>query len=254
MGLMLLTRSSSLVVLVPLVVVLLCRRRWRMAVTLGGVAALVTAAGVLPFWLGDRIDTVYSLLSFRSQLPVGGGSLWGVTLDTPLDAFALIHDSQVVAGAAFLVALAAGLARRTLDVNSRELYALLAVTSFCFPLLIKTMWPYYFIEPYVFVSLWWLASFPGVRRWARQRWLWLAGLALPVAIVGIGLLGAIGAGQVESVAFIHEWSLAMSLAMLLVMGIMTAFGLIWTHPLARRAPAPPDPDALALGYNGSAGG
>jgi hypothetical protein len=254
MGLMLLTRSSALALLVPLLVVLLCRQRWRTAAVLGGVAALVTALGVLPFWLGDRADTLYSLVSFRGQLPVGGGSLWGLALGTPLESFALNHDSLVVVGTSALIALAACLHCRSLDVGSYELYALLGVTSFCFPLQIKTMWPYYFIEPYAFVSLWWLASYPRVQGWTRCRWTWLAGLTLPVAIVGIGLLGAVGAGQLNTVAFVHTWSLAMSLAMLLIMGIVVGFGLIGSRPTRWQAAEITGPNEPQPEYAVSAGG
>jgi hypothetical protein len=226
MGLMLLTRSSALVLLIPLLVVLLCRRHWHRAVALGGVAALVSALGILPFWLGDRSDTVYSLVTFRTQLPLGGGSLWGLALDTPLQSFALAHDSLVVIATSALIALVAGLSCRSLDVDSRALYALLAVTSFCFPLLIKTMWPYYFIEPYVFVTLWWLSLLPLEQGWSWRRWRWLLGLVLPVGIVCIGVLGEAAAGQIETDAYLRAWSLAMSAAMLAVMGVVAGFGLV----------------------------
>lgn len=254
LGLMLLTRSSSLVLLLPLLVVLLCRGRWRDAVHVGGVAAAVVVLGVLPFWLGDRADTVYSLVTFRDQLPVGGGSVWGLALGTSLAPFAQSYDSWVVIGAVTLIALVAALRWRTLDIGSRELYALLTVTSLCFPLLIKTMWPYYFLEPYIFVALWWLACLPVARGWARRRWLWWAGAALPVAVFGLSLLGAIGAGAIETYAFIHAWSADMSLGMVLLMAIVATFGLVRVPRAERETPAGSDPVTLETGYTVGAGG
>jgi hypothetical protein len=245
MGLMLLTRTSSLVFFLPLLVVLVCRRHWLMAAQVAVVGSVVPVLGVLPFWLGDRADTLYSLVTFRSELGVGGGNVWGLAIGTPLEAFAQAHDSLVVLGASVLIALVASLARPSLDIDSQALFALLAVTSFCFPLLIKTMWPYYFLEPYVLISVWWLAGLPRVG--LRPRLLWLIGLVLPVGVLGIAQAGELGAGLVNTLTFVHAWSLAMTVSMLLVMALLTAFGLIWTAP--RRGWSVVSGEALQPGYN-----
>jgi hypothetical protein len=53
------------------------------------------------------------------------------------------------------------------------LCGLLTVAAACFPMLAKTVYPYYFLEPYVFAGMWWLAR-PG----SALNWRMLAPLLL----------------------------------------------------------------------------
>jgi hypothetical protein len=185
LGLALLTRSSSVVYAVPLVALLLRHGRWRAAGLFLGAAGGVLALGLLPFYLADRADVLYSLVTFRDQLPVGGGSFWGIFIDTPLASFAARYDSAVVLGAAALVTAVFLALRRQLDVDSDEVYVLLTLCGCCFPLFIKTVWPYYFFEVYVLVTIWWVAQAGRIGR--RRGWaLWWLGALLPAAAVGVG--------------------------------------------------------------------
>ncbi|MBF6591333.1 MAG: hypothetical protein IVW57_12520 [Ktedonobacterales bacterium] len=243
LGLALLTRSSVLVFFLPLLVLLLRHRRWRASTWLSGATALTLGLGLLPFWLADRGDLIYSLVTFRGQLAVGGGSVWGIALGTPLGAFAQHNDSTVVLAAALLVTVLTLLVRPDLDFGSRDLYALLAITAFCFPLFIKTLWPYYFLEPYVFITLWWLAGAP--RAGERARWRWRAGLALPLAVLGSAQMAEQGIAVVYSRDFIRAWSLAMTLAMLLMMVALTG-ALVSGR---RRQRALVTAETLQAGYN-----
>jgi hypothetical protein len=64
---------------------------------------------------------------------------------------------------------------------------LLALCGLCFALFIKTVWPYYLFEPYVFIVAWWI---PWLRE-ARAQWNWLVwslAMALPVALIAAGAL------------------------------------------------------------------
>jgi hypothetical protein len=187
LGLALLTRSSALVYVIPLLGVTLWRRRWGAAARFVALYALVVAAGLAPFLLADRQNTLFSLVGFRGQLPVGGYSIWGMLLGTPWEAFAKQYDSLVVLAAVCLVTLFALLARRDLDLTSRDFYVLLALCGLCFALFIKTVWPYYLFEPYVLICVWWI---PWLRE-ARARWSWLVwslALALPLALIAAGAL------------------------------------------------------------------
>jgi len=187
LGLALLTRSSALVYVIPLLGVTLWRRRWGQAARFIALYALVVATGLAPFLLADRQNTLFSLVGFRGELPVGGYSIWGMALGTPWETFAKHYDSLVVLGAALIVTLLALLARRDLDVTSRDFYVLLALCGLCFALFIKTVWPYYLFEPYVFVCVWWI---PWLRE-ARSQWSWLVwslAMALPLALIAAGAL------------------------------------------------------------------
>ena len=161
LGLALLTRTSALLLVLPLAALLARERRWRALGRFG--AALVATVGVilLPFLLVDGRDVVYSLVTFRSGLPVGGGSLWGLTLGTPLESFGQRYDGVIVLLVSLLLTGIVLLRRRDLTLASPALYLLLALSSLCFALLIKTLWPYYFLEPFTFLTIWWLGAMPS---------------------------------------------------------------------------------------------
>jgi hypothetical protein len=186
-GLSLLTRSSVIVYGVPLVGLLLRHRRWRGSALFGLAAGATLGLGLLPFYLADRADLVYSLASFHAILSVGGGSLWGVFLGAPLEGFAQQYDSQVVLGVTALVTAVTLALARDLDLDSPHIYALLALANCCFALFIKTLWPYYFLDGYVFVSIWWIAQADRVADW-RGRIIFALGLLLPAALVALSQL------------------------------------------------------------------
>jgi hypothetical protein len=110
----------------------------------------------------------FSLFTFRGALGVSGGSLLGLTIGTPLEPFAQTHDSTLVLTGAALVAATLALARRDITPASRHVYALVALAALCFPLLIKTVWPYYFADQFVLLVVWWLGareSWDSLRHW-----------------------------------------------------------------------------------------
>src|SRR3989441_1547352 len=82
---------------------LLARGRWRAVIALGGSSAITIALGLLPFLLADRSDTIYSLLTHRAQMPVGGGSLWQVVVGTAFQWVPQRWDVLFVLGLAVLL-------------------------------------------------------------------------------------------------------------------------------------------------------
>lgn len=213
LGLALLTRTSALVYIIPLAGVLLRRGRWRQSAQFAGVAGGVTLVGLAPFLLADRDDTLFSLVTFRSALPVGGFSFWGTIVGSRLEPFAQHYDSLVIVGAAVVVTALVALAQRGLDVDSVDIYALLALCSLCFALFIKTLWPYYFLETYVFALIWWLAQAGMVT--SRRGWaLWALGGLTPVSAIALAAL--VDYGLAISVVWetLHTWSLWVSVVAL----------------------------------------
>ena len=75
------------------------------------------------------------------------------------------------------------LRRRDLTLASPALYLLLALSSLCFALLIKTLWPYYFLEPFTFLTIWWLGAMPYPAGRFRTWFRWGLALVLPGAAV-----------------------------------------------------------------------
>jgi hypothetical protein len=178
MGLALLTRTSVIVPCVVLFVVLLERRRLAAAAKFLGLTALTVGLGILPFYLADARDVVYSLVTFRGVLGIGGGSLWYLFIGTPLEKVGNHYDSATIVGAAALITVLILLLHRRLTVAHRDLYGLLVITGLCFPLLIKTTWPYYFFDLYIYVGIWWMGDARGWNTVAR----WL-GLLLPAVVL-----------------------------------------------------------------------
>jgi hypothetical protein len=179
-GLAILTRTLAALPMIPLALLLLARGRWRAVVALGASAALAVTLGLLPFVLADRTDTIYSLLTHRASLPVGGGSLWQLVVGTPYQWIPQRGDVLFMLGFAVVLSLVMITARRDLEPASRDVYGLLALTALVIPLLAKSVWPYYFLDAYVFGAVWWLGQ-PRPLAWGRR--LLAAGVPL-VATVG----------------------------------------------------------------------
>ncbi|HEV8192393.1 MAG TPA: hypothetical protein VGP82_13080 [Ktedonobacterales bacterium] len=216
LGLALLTRTSALLDLMPMVLLLLWRGRWRAVAQLCSATLATLAAVLLPFWLVDRDDLVYSLVTFRAELTVAGGNVWGALFGTPLENAAISiaqrYDSLVVLGVALALCALVLTFRPGLDVGSRDLYGLLVLATLCFALFIKTLWPYYFLEPYIFATIWWLGGV-GVAG-PRRAW-WLA-IALPAGILATELLGEVFATLSQNGTWLASWSRWMVLAILAV--------------------------------------
>lgn len=245
-GLAMLSRSVALLYLLALALLLLSRGRWGAGARFVGAALLTVGLGLLPFWIADRSDLTYSLLTFRTLLPVSGGSIWGLSIGTPTESFANRFDSaSVIVATLASVTLVLAL-RRNLDVGSRDVYALLAIADLCFPLLIKTLWPYYFLDAYVFVALWWLAQARDIQApagsgrigdWASMA-RWLAGLAFPLALIGAAQLAEYGLSQMVGGSWRTPWSLADTLT---IVAIQLTLGIFI---IVRRGRIPP-PEELA---------
>lgn len=241
LGLALLTRTTALLYLLPLVLALLLRGERMAALRMAAVAAGTAVLGLLPFWLADPRNLTYSLLTFRGVLPIGGGSFWLLASGTSLASFAQHDDGLVVVALATMLTLLTLLLRRDLSVHSRDMYALLAVAGLCFPLLLKTLWPYYYLDVSIFLTLWWLAAVPSRRTWdARLRW--LAGGAAPLAAIGIAELSELVYSSVLNQVWTLPWSLAVGLATFALLAAVCA--AVWRRSLApddeaQRAPAGP---------------
>jgi uncharacterized membrane protein len=179
-GLAILTRTLAALPMIALSLLLLARGRWRALIALAGSAAVTIAFGLLPFLLADPRDTIYSLLTHRGSLPVGGGSIWQLLVGTPFLWIPQRWDVLFILGLAALLSLLVIAGRRDLEPSSPDIYALLALTALALPLLAKSVWPYYFLDAYVFGAVWWLGQAEPLA--LRRR---LVAVAIPlIAVLG----------------------------------------------------------------------
>lgn len=176
LGLALLNRTAAIFVVIPLFLLLVRDRRWLHIVLFGIALGGTLALGLGPFWLHDKQDVVYSLLTFRSQLAIGDGSFWTFFRYTKLEASVQNLDSIVgLAAAAIVSAIALWVGRVRED--EPAFYGVIALAVVWFSLSIKAIWGYYFYEPQTWAMIWAL-TLPGIRR----RWFFALGTVLAFSI------------------------------------------------------------------------
>jgi hypothetical protein len=212
-GLAVLSRTTAIVPLVAFGVLLLVGGEWRALWRFGGAAAGVAAVGFAPFFLLDRANATYSLLTWRGGAEIGGNSIWtwfkydGPQSASPLR-YALDHaarrlDMYTVIVVVVVVAVLA-MTHLRISAYGREAWAVLAIAALCVPMLTKNNWPYYYLEPFVFLLIWEFASMHD-RRFGLWRWPVLTFTFLSVAatlsqfigLQSVGVLDRIAVGTIE---------------------------------------------------------
>ena len=183
LGLAILTRSTGALYLLPVVTLLITRRRYRAARTLLAMTVLTVTLGLGPFILTDPGDVAFSLVGFRAALPIRGGSIWILLRNTALEPFVERGDLVLVLGFALGICLLICVVCRDLLTGDRDMYGLTMLVALCFPLLAKTALPYYFLEPYVFAVIWAVTVLTEASR--RGVWLPLLVPALVAACAGV---------------------------------------------------------------------
>ncbi|MFN2568496.1 MAG: hypothetical protein ABR564_02710 [Candidatus Dormibacteria bacterium] len=215
LGLAVLSRTVEALLLLPLVGGAVVRRRAGEAGGLAGFVLLTVSVGLAPFLLARGGDTLFSLVTFRAGLPVGGGSIWYMAGGTPIEWWAQRVDGIVV-----LVAVCAVtgivLRRRPQSASApqaAEIYGLLAISAMCFPLFAKTVWPYYLLDVYVLFTIWAVGAWrrPLARGWYVP---WL----VPGLLTACGLTAELGV----TTSLDAVWRRLEGLAMFAVLGSLAA--------------------------------
>jgi hypothetical protein len=209
-GLALLTRTTALFPLLALGILLLVERRWRAAALYGAITAVVAAIGLAPFFLFDRADAVYSFLTWRGSAAIGGNSIWSIFASSStsglrytLNAIAERLDMPSVLLFVVGVSLLAG-RRLRISAYSRDAWAVMAIAALAVPMLSKTNWPYYYLEPFIPLLVWEFASMhdrlAGVWRWpvlASGFLVVTATLSQYLGLKSVGALDRVVLGLVE---------------------------------------------------------
>ena len=174
-GLALLTRTTALMPLIALGVLLLMEREWRGLARFGGIAAGVAIIGMAPFFLFNPHDTIYSLVTWRGSSQIGGNSIWSIFAYSG-DASSIRHLLNAVAerldtySVVLLIVIVAFMAaRRHISAYTTDAWAVIAIACLATPMLSKTVWPYYYIEPFVALLIWEFATMYN-RRGGLWRW------------------------------------------------------------------------------------
>ncbi len=207
-ALAILSRSSAVLQSVPLGLA-----AWRAgpikAIQFAAATAGTGVVVLVPFLIADRSDVMHSLFTYRGNLLVGAGSVWSLTQGTPFEATAQRWDVVVVV--AVVLALNLLLMRRPGGLAGSRLFASMTLTAATFALLAKTVWPYYFFEPYVLGVVWSMSS------WKLEHGLIRLALA-PLAFSVFGLLGEIGSDPILTPNQVHYEGLGLFLMLGLTIG------------------------------------
>ena len=225
-----LSRSSAVLLALPLAVHT-GRRSIPALLKFGGATAVAGVAIIAPFLLATPAQVIHSLFTYRRDLIVGAGSVWSLLHGTALEPVVQRWDTVAIVAAVLLVNV--WIATRPGGASEMQLFAAMTLTSACFTLFAKTVWPYYFTEVYVFGCIW------SIGRWRSGDNPVRLGL-LPIAVTTFGLIGEIGSEQ-----DLDPNLVAVEGAAMFVMVTLTAAWMLWlaSEPRSRGsgmagAPAP----------------
>jgi hypothetical protein len=227
LGAAVLTRTIAGFVALPFLLIPHAAGRLRTSATVALAAATTIAVVMAPFLLADAQAVTHSLLTYRGSLPIGGGSFWIIVRDASWAG--VIRSGDVYIGAAVALALVALTLRRnpTVARTHAGLAGLLTVVSCCFPLLAKTVFPYYLLEPYLFAVLWWLSR-PGT----ALNWRAVVPLLLTIDVFIVKAAQSVPSSSLNVIA-----SVLSSFVVGLATGLVT-LDLLRTPEAAMHAPTP----------------
>ncbi|MBF6590137.1 MAG: DUF2029 domain-containing protein [Ktedonobacterales bacterium] len=255
-GLAVLTRTTALMPLLALGVLLLVGREWRSLPRFALVGAGVVGVVMAPFFLLYPRETTYSLLSWRSGALIGGNTVWAIfgysgdnAVRQLLDAVARRLDMYVVL---LFIAVAAWFAARRLRISAfgSDAWAVMAIAALAVPMLSKTNWPYYYLEPFIFLLIWEFATMhdrlPGVWRWPVVAFSFLAVAATLSQYVGLKsvgygdrvIVGVLGSGAMLAFVWVVFVRLGAKKPVATAAGLPGEAGISWQgRPFAPIAPA-----------------
>jgi hypothetical protein len=184
LGLAALSRTTALLYMIPFGLLPLANRRIKPSVTILSVSAIVAAAGFAPFFIADGPNAVRSLITYRGDVPIAGGSFWVSAVGTPWAVVAQRASTYLVLTAAVALTAATLWRRPSVATTTAGFFGLLTIVAACFPMLSDATYPYYLLEPYVFGALWWLSRPGGAFNWR---------LAVPLLLTADAFLAKQGA-------------------------------------------------------------
>ncbi len=203
-GAAIMTRTTALFPLIGLGLLFVMGREWRGLLKWAGAIALVVVVVMAPFVLADRANVSYSFLTWRGGAPVGGNSIWALLAAIrPLNGLARRLDAPSVVLFVGAAAYLAGL-RLRISAYGRDAWAVLTIAALAVPMLSKTNWPYYYLEPFILLLVWEFTSMhdrlAGVWRWPVLSFGFLmvaATLSQYIGLKSVGVIDRISVGVLE---------------------------------------------------------
>jgi hypothetical protein len=165
LGAAVLARTVALFTAMPLLLIALAAGRLRSALLTAGAGALTVVIGLAPFVVADHAAVVHSLVGYRGTLPIVGGSFWVLARGSLWPGVAQHWDAGIAAALAVALVVVTLVRRPATPTTVAELIGLLTIASCCLPLVAKTVFPYYLVEPAVLSTVWWLARPGSARNW-----------------------------------------------------------------------------------------
>lgn len=266
-GLAFLSRTTALIPLIALGVLLLMSRKWAPLLKFGGVSAVVAGLGFAPFALFDLADVKYTFLSWRGGAPIGSDSIWTIFaytgtsshLRSLINAAAKRLDMYTVMLVVLVVAVLAA-RRLRLTVVDRDVWALVALAALATPMLSKQVWPYYYLEPMIFIVVWELSTLQdrvaGVWRWpvlSISFTLVAASLSQYIGLKSVGRLDALTLGVTQT-ALMAMFALGVWARIQARKPVTPASGALASPDVAQAGMQPMTPPGMAVAGAAMGGG
>ena len=160
LGAAVLARTVALFTAMPLLLIPLAAGRWRSALVTAVAGALTVVIGLAPFVIADHAAVLHSLVGYRGTLPIVGGSFWVLARGPLWPGVAQHWDAGIAAALAVALVVMTLVRRPATPATVAGLMGMLTIASCCLPLVAKTVFPYYLVEPALLSTVWWLAR-PG---------------------------------------------------------------------------------------------
>jgi len=184
-ALAILSRSSMLFIFLTMVSFLWVRNGFLEALKFAALCTAVILLFTAPFLLFDRVNFVYSVALYRGFLPTVPSSTWTFLGKWPQ--ITRFLDGVGPATLSFVIPLTIFYKIKN-RLKFIDIFGVVTISALFFPLFIRTsVWPYYFLEAYIFGTIFWLGSKK------RPRW----GFALPVYFTLLALLSMYNAMLVD---------------------------------------------------------
>jgi hypothetical protein len=212
LGAAVLARTVALFSAMPLVLIPLTARRVRPALLTAIAGALTVVIGLAPFVIADHAAVLHSLVGYRGTLPIVGGSFWVLARDSIWADLAQHWDAGIAAALAVALVLMTLVRRPATPTTVAGLVGLLTIASCWLPLVAKTVFPYYLVEPSVLSTVWWLACSRSARNWR---------VAMPLLLNADVFITKAGTTVTSGAAWASE-GVASSVLVALVIAMVTA--------------------------------
>lgn len=154
-GIAFLFKSTAILMLVPMLVILLIKGQKVEFLKVAGVSFGITALVLAPFFVRHFADTYYSLILFERVRPIAGVTIWQLATNTSFKALATRIASLPILPMALILSYMLLRKKPIPDLRSPRMYGAVATSVLMIPLFTKwALGPHYAFLAFSFLLIW----------------------------------------------------------------------------------------------------